>query len=113
MHRLLPFPKRKIGEKKCYPQHGTLAWTYPHILALLVGLGGGGGGGQNTLLDNGNFKITNKGYAANLTSFWLGGPTHLHEMEATKRQTLCRNLFKDSRTVTGEFAFWSRVEGRG
>ena len=68
---------------------------------------------QNTLLDNGNFKITNKGYAANLTSFWLGGPTHLHEMEATKRQTLCRNLFKDSRTVTGEFAFWSRVEGQG
>ena len=48
---------------------------------------GGGGGGQNTLLDNGNFKITNKGYAANLTSFWLGGPTHLHEMEAMKNET--------------------------
>ena len=48
---------------------------------------GRGGGGQNTLLDNGNFKITNKGYAANLTSFWLGGPTHLHEMEAMKNET--------------------------
>ena len=52
-----------------------------------VGRGGGEGGGQNTLLDNGNFKITNKGYAANLTSFWLGGPTHLHEMEAMKNET--------------------------
>ena len=47
----------------------------------------GGGGGQNKLLDNGNYKITNKGYAANLTSFWLGGPTHLHEMEAMKNET--------------------------
>ena len=46
-----------------------------------------GGGGQNTLLDNGNFKITNKGYAANLPSFSLGGLTHLHEMEATKNET--------------------------
>ena len=47
---------------------------------------------QNTLLDNRNYKITNKGYAANLTlptfpSFWLGGPTHLHEMEAMKSET--------------------------
>ena len=48
---------------------------------------GRGGGGQNKLLDNGNYKITNKGYAANLTSFWLGGPTHLHEMEAMKNET--------------------------
>ena len=88
MHRLLPLPKKKNWEKKCFPQHGTLAWTYPHILALLIGLGVGmGGGGQNTLLDNGNFKITNKGYAANLPSFSLGGLTHLHEMEATKNET--------------------------
>ena len=82
---IITFSKKKNWEKKCYPQHGTLAWTYPHILALLVGLGGEGG--QNTLLDNGNFKITNKGHAANLTSFWLGGPTHLHEMEAMKNET--------------------------
>ena len=85
---LITFSKNKNWEKRCYPQHGTLAWTYPHILALLVGLRrGGGGGGQNKLLDNGNYKITNKGYAANLTSFWLGGPTHLHEMEAMKNET--------------------------
>ena len=46
-------------------------------------------------------KITNKAYAAKLTirgfaldltlstfpSFWLGGPTHLHEMEAMKNET--------------------------
>ena len=44
---IITFSKKKNWEKKCYPQHGTLAWTYPHILALLVGLGGG----QNTLLD--------------------------------------------------------------
>ena len=51
-----------------------------------------GGGIENTLLDNRNYKITNKGYAANLTlptlpSFWLGGPTHLHEMEAMENET--------------------------
>ena len=47
-----------------------------------------------------NYKITNKGYAAKLTirvspsltlptfpNFWLGGPTHLHEMEAMKNET--------------------------
>ena len=47
------------------------------------------------------YKITNKGYAAKLAikgfaldltlstfpSFWLGGPTHLHEMEAMKNET--------------------------
>ena len=46
-------------------------------------------------------EITNKGYAAKLAikgfaldltlstfpSFWLGGPTHLHEMEAMKNET--------------------------
>ena len=48
---------------------------------------GKGGGGQNTFLDKRNYKITNQGYAANLTSFWLGGPTHLHEMEAMKNET--------------------------
>ena len=64
----------------------------PSILVLLVGLGGVGEGGQNRLLDNRNYKITNKGYAANLTlptfpSFWLGGPTQLHEIEAMKNET--------------------------
>ena len=53
-----------------------------------VGRGGGGGGeGQNTFPDKRNYKITNQGYAANLTSFWLGGPTHLHEMEAMENET--------------------------
>ena len=36
--------------------------------------------------------VSNKGYAANLTlptfpSFWPGGPTHLHEMEAMTNET--------------------------
>ena len=65
------------------PSRGHIHTYYLYLL----GWEGEGGGEQDTLLDNGNFKITNKGYAANLTSFWLGGPTHPHEMEAMKNET--------------------------
>ena len=68
-----------------------LSTWYPRVdisihISSTCWVGGGGaggrGGGQNTLLDNRNYKITNKGYAANLTlptfpSFFFFNSTYL------------------------------------